>query len=162
MNEFTEGEPEEVQAEGMKFEFEQKLDAMNMDQKMMGLAGQNIEHYRQFIANTFDLAEQEKINETLFQMIEFHKDQKDRPDGMPYISHPLEVSRTVVEDFGIRDVELIEASLLHDTVEDQGVKLAQVELEAKYGEVVGSENFEEDHKDEIRELALSKINEIRI
>lgn len=157
MGQFAESEPEEIRNEAMKIEFEQKLDAMNMDQKMLGFVREGLEHYCQLVADRFNLADQEKINQALLEMIEFHKDQKDRPDGRPYISHPLEVSRIVIEDFDIKDTELIQASLLHDTVEDQGIKLAKPELKFKYSKAIDNDNFEEDHQDEIRALALLKI-----
>ncbi|MDP2631236.1 MAG: HD domain-containing protein, partial [Candidatus Uhrbacteria bacterium] len=152
-----ENQPEEIQREAAKFEFDQKFDSLNLDQKMLTVVGQNIDRYRQLIEDNFEMNDREKINTALLQMLQLHKDQKDRPDGMPYISHPLEVSRTVVEDFGVKDSELIIASLLHDSVEDQGMKLAKVELETRYGEAISSDNFEEEHKDEIRALALSII-----
>jgi hypothetical protein len=65
-----------------------------------------------------------KIEEAINLALEIHKDQRPRPDG-PYINHILRVSQRIVEDFGIKDPELVIAALLHDSVEDQAKKLAQ-------------------------------------
>lgn len=155
----SEGEPKEIQHEVMKSEFDKKFDVLNMDQKMFTTVGPNIEHYRHFIENRFDTVQQEQINNAFLKMLELHKDQNARPDGMPYISHPLEVSRTIVEDFEVNDIDLITASLLHDSVEDQGLKLAEAELKEKYGDSVETGGFKDEHMDEIRALALTKIAE---
>lgn len=57
-----------------------------------------------------------------------HKGQKRKgSDGEPYINHPLEVANLLVNVGGVDDPEVITAALLHDTVEDTGVKLEQIE-----------------------------------
>lgn len=38
--------------------------------------------------------------------------------ALPYITHPLEVSRVLSEEGGIEDVEVLAAAILHDTIED--------------------------------------------
>lgn len=143
----------------MTLEFEQRLDAVNLDQRMLTLVGRNIEQFRHLISELFDIDQQEQIYAALLHMLELHKDQEDRPDGMPYISHPLEAARIVVEDFGIDDSELAIAALLHDSVEDQGLKLAKAGLDEKYGEDSEGEDSPKVHEDEIRSLALSRIAE---
>lgn len=45
--------------------------------------------------------------------------------GEPYIVHPVAVAELVAEHGG--DEEMIAAALLHDTVEDTGVELAEIE-----------------------------------
>jgi len=50
-----------------------------------------------------------------------HIDQEDRPDGDPYVNHPLEVALTLANQFQIRDSNSLAAALLHDSVEDQAV-----------------------------------------
>jgi (p)ppGpp synthase/HD superfamily hydrolase len=64
-----------------------------------------------------------KIEDALNLALEVHKDQKPRPDG-PYTHHILRVSNRIIEEFGIKDPELVIAALLHDSVEDQAKKLA--------------------------------------
>lgn len=68
---------------------------------------------------------EKKFKEALDLALEVHKDQKPRPDG-PYINHILRVSNRIVEEYGIKDPELVIAALLHDSVEDQAGKLAQL------------------------------------
>lgn len=129
--------------------FSQRLEETNIDF--------NLEKYRttkELIDNfennltDFDSASQERINSALIQMLELHKDQKDRPDGSPYIIHPLGVANKVVQDFGVKDVELVEAALLHDSVEDQADKL--IKPEAMIEDLSG---------DEKRSLALEAISD---
>lgn len=65
-----------------------------------------------------------KISEALDLMIVLHIDQKDRPDGPPYLSHTMNVARRLIEEYGVRDPEKIIAALLHDSIEDQAEKLS--------------------------------------
>jgi GTP diphosphokinase / guanosine-3',5'-bis(diphosphate) 3'-diphosphatase len=50
-------------------------------------------------------------------------------DGEPYINHPLEVASLLTNVGGIDDTDVITAALLHDTVEDTGVSLEEIEKE---------------------------------
>ena len=52
-----------------------------------------------------------------------------RNNGDPYISHPLHVAATLI-DWGM-DIDTIIAGVLHDTIEDTGAALA--EIEHKFG-----------------------------
>lgn len=66
-----------------------------------------------------------KVEEAINLALEIHKDQKPRPDG-PYVNHILRVSNRIVEEYGVKDPELVMAALLHDSVEDQSNKLAKL------------------------------------
>jgi len=66
-----------------------------------------------------------KVEEAMNLALEIHKDQKPRPDG-PYVNHILRVSNRIVEEYGIKDPELVISALLHDSVEDQSKKLAEL------------------------------------
>ena len=46
-----------------------------------------------------------------------HKNQL-RDDGTPYIYHCINTARILVEEFGILDIDMIIAALLHDLIED--------------------------------------------
>jgi guanosine-3',5'-bis(diphosphate) 3'-pyrophosphohydrolase len=52
-------------------------------------------------------------------------------DKLPYITHPLEVARILIEEAGEDDPAVIAAAILHDTVEDAGVTVA--ELTERFG-----------------------------
>ncbi|XP_067871268.1 guanosine-3',5'-bis(diphosphate) 3'-pyrophosphohydrolase MESH1 isoform X1 [Heterodontus francisci] len=66
-----------------------------------------------------------------------HKNQRRKdPEGTPYINHPLGVSRILTHEAGITDVIILQAALLHDTVEDTDTTLA--EIEESFGEKVRS------------------------
>jgi guanosine-3',5'-bis(diphosphate) 3'-pyrophosphohydrolase len=63
---------------------------------------------------------------------EKHAQQKRKgASGEPYFNHLLEVAELIAASSGELDVELVMAALLHDTVEDTGVTLQ--ELEERFG-----------------------------
>ncbi|OWF42230.1 guanosine-3',5'-bis(diphosphate) 3'-pyrophosphohydrolase MESH1-like [Mizuhopecten yessoensis] len=48
-----------------------------------------------------------------------HKDQRRKDiEATPYINHPIGVAKILTEEAGITDIPVIQAALLHDTVED--------------------------------------------
>ncbi|XP_013876874.1 guanosine-3',5'-bis(diphosphate) 3'-pyrophosphohydrolase MESH1 [Austrofundulus limnaeus] len=48
-----------------------------------------------------------------------HRNQRRKdPDGTPYINHPIGVSRILSHEGGVTDIDVLQAALLHDTVED--------------------------------------------
>lgn len=49
-----------------------------------------------------------------------------RDDGRPYVIHPIRVARTLLEEMGERDANIIAAALLHDVVEDTSVRLEEI------------------------------------
>ena len=61
-------------------------------------------------------------------------------DLTPYINHPLNVARILVEEGGVEDPEVIAAALLHDTIEDTDT--TQDELAENFGARVASMVFE--------------------
>ncbi|KAK2854277.1 hypothetical protein Q5P01_006938 [Channa striata] len=64
-----------------------------------------------------------------------HRNQRRKdPDGTPYINHPIGVARILANEGGITDINVLQAALLHDTVEDTDTSPA--ELEAKFGPTV--------------------------
>lgn len=63
-----------------------------------------------------------------------HKDQRRKdPEGTPYINHPVGVA-DILAQVGVSDVEVLQAALLHDTVEDTDTTLD--EIESKFGKSV--------------------------
>lgn len=58
---------------------------------------------------------------------EKHKDQRRKnPEQHPYINHPIRVARLLASEAGIRDLNVIIAALLHDTVEDTDTTLEEI------------------------------------
>ncbi len=98
---------------------------------------------------SFSPADEERILQALALMLALHGDQKPRPDSAPYIEHPLAVAAGVLDAMARKDPDLVVAALLHDTVEDQGAKLAQ--------QATSQERAI--HNDE-RELALAVIERL--
>lgn len=57
-----------------------------------------------------------------------HTGQKRKGErGEPYINHPLEVANLIANVGGVEDHEILVAAILHDTVEDCGVKPEEIE-----------------------------------
>ncbi|XP_017290506.1 guanosine-3',5'-bis(diphosphate) 3'-pyrophosphohydrolase MESH1 [Kryptolebias marmoratus] len=56
------------------------------------------------------------------------------PAGTPYINHPIGVSRILSHEGGVSDIDVLQAALLHDTVEDTDTTIE--ELREKFGETV--------------------------
>jgi guanosine-3',5'-bis(diphosphate) 3'-pyrophosphohydrolase len=71
----------------------------------------------------------------LFKALSFaadhhRNDTRKGEDGSPYINHPIDVARRLVEA-GIDDPDVLCAAILHDTVEDTAV--TPEEIEAEFG-----------------------------
>jgi guanosine-3',5'-bis(diphosphate) 3'-pyrophosphohydrolase len=47
-----------------------------------------------------------------------NRDPVDNPDGTPYVSHPFRVMTVLRHVFGVEDLDLLTAAVLHDTIED--------------------------------------------
>ncbi len=73
-----------------------------------------------------------RIVRALELMIRLHITQKNRLNGEPYITHPLTVATTLLDTFHITDPEIIITALLHDTVEDQSLKLIKLYIKATH------------------------------
>uniref|UniRef100_G3WBF1 Guanosine-3',5'-bis(diphosphate) 3'-pyrophosphohydrolase MESH1 n=1 Tax=Sarcophilus harrisii TaxID=9305 RepID=G3WBF1_SARHA len=57
-----------------------------------------------------------------------HRTQRRKdPEETPYINHPIGVARILTHEAGITDIAVLQAALLHDTVEDTNTTLEEVE-----------------------------------
>lgn len=64
-----------------------------------------------------------------------HRSQKRKSiEEIPYINHPLRVAEILWEEGDIRNMDIIIAGILHDTIEDTGTKAE--EITALFGETV--------------------------
>jgi len=64
-----------------------------------------------------------------------HKSQRRKdPEKTPYINHPIGVANILIQEGGVEDVEVVQAALLHDTVEDTDTTFE--ELEEMFGKTV--------------------------
>ena len=64
-----------------------------------------------------------------------HRDQRRKgPDKAPYINHPIGVANILANEGGIDDPIVLQAALLHDTVEDTETSLDEIEQE--FGKIV--------------------------
>jgi (p)ppGpp synthase/HD superfamily hydrolase len=86
---------------------------------------QQVSTFQEQLHTAFPPTDTARILEALELMVELHIDQAPRPDGTPYIEHPLAIASQVLEAMAQKDADLVVAALLHDAVEDQMAKLAQ-------------------------------------
>jgi GTP diphosphokinase / guanosine-3',5'-bis(diphosphate) 3'-diphosphatase len=64
-----------------------------------------------------------------------HRDQRRKDaEASPYINHPIEVAEILARIGGVDDVVVLQAALLHDTVED--TQTSPDELEREFGSAV--------------------------
>lgn len=81
----------------------------------------------------------EKDLSGLFTALKFaaekHKDQRRKDaEATPYINHPLEVARLLINVGEIYDLDIIKGAILHDTIED--TETTEQELLDKFGKSV--------------------------
>lgn len=126
-----------------------------------------IENFKSNISKIFKTEEVTKILEALNKMIDLHFDQEDRPDGRPYISHPLEIASDLLEKYGVEDYELIIGALMHDSIEDQKTKLFSSRMKRKFPEswnkgteLQASKDLGDSHQKELSEIALMEIGDM--
>uniref|UniRef100_A0A8C6TIB0 Guanosine-3',5'-bis(diphosphate) 3'-pyrophosphohydrolase MESH1 n=1 Tax=Neogobius melanostomus TaxID=47308 RepID=A0A8C6TIB0_9GOBI len=73
--------------------------------------------------------------ETVNFAAEKHRTQRRKdPEATPYINHPIGVARILSHEAGVTDLSVLQAALLHDTVEDTDTSLS--ELESRFGPIV--------------------------
>uniref|UniRef100_A0A8D0KN26 Guanosine-3',5'-bis(diphosphate) 3'-pyrophosphohydrolase MESH1 n=1 Tax=Salvator merianae TaxID=96440 RepID=A0A8D0KN26_SALMN len=58
------------------------------------------------------------------------------PEGTPYINHPIGVAQILAQEAGVTDVAVLQAAVLHDTVEDTDTTFS--EIEERFGKEVRS------------------------
>ncbi|KAM8972291.1 guanosine-3',5'-bis(diphosphate) 3'-pyrophosphohydrolase MESH1 [Pelodytes ibericus] len=72
------------------------------------------------------------ILETANFAAEKHKHQRRKDvEETPYINHPIGVATILTQEAGITDIAVLQAALLHDTVEDTNTSF--LEIEKRYG-----------------------------
>jgi guanosine-3',5'-bis(diphosphate) 3'-pyrophosphohydrolase len=76
-----------------------------------------------------DAATKKRIKKAFDVALEAHKNDR-RKSGEPYIFHPIAVARICAEEIGLGATSII-CALLHDTVEDTEISLA--DIEEKFG-----------------------------
>jgi (p)ppGpp synthase/HD superfamily hydrolase len=85
------------------------------------------------VIKIFTSQQQELLLETLEFAEEKHGAQM-RDEGSPYIIHPIRVAIVLMQEIGSHDINVIQAALLHDTLED--TQTTHEELEQLFGKRV--------------------------
>ncbi|MDF5738345.1 MULTISPECIES: HD domain-containing protein [unclassified Nostoc] len=76
----------------------------------------------------------EKFELALVYATRLHASQTRKNSGVPYVAHLLSVAALVLEARGTEEEAI--ASLLHDSIEDQGGKSTREEIRQRFGETV--------------------------
>ncbi|MDW3648106.1 MAG: RelA/SpoT family protein [Bacteroidia bacterium] len=86
--------------------------------------------YRHIIRPMRNTSRSEKaIIRKAFEMARDAHEGVKRKSGEPYILHPLAVAKIVVVEMGLEDTTSVVCALLHDTVEDTNMELADIKRE---------------------------------
>ena len=86
---------------------------------------------------TFEEADISLILKAVKFSAEKHKTQRRKgAEGSPYINHPIDVAETLWRIGRVRDVSVIAAAVLHDTVEDTNTK--PCEIDRQFGSEIRS------------------------
>lgn len=89
------------------------------------LVEKRLQTFLQRVQSCFSHDETVAITTILNLVVLLHHDQKPRPDGLPYITHLLDVAERALDIMEPVDADIVVAALLHDAVEDQIQKLLQ-------------------------------------
>jgi guanosine-3',5'-bis(diphosphate) 3'-pyrophosphohydrolase len=87
------------------------------------------------------------------------------PDASPYINHPIEVAETLARVGCVTDIEVLQAAILHDTIEDTDT--TGDEIEAHFGpgvrglveEVSDDKNLAKDERKRLQIEHAPKISD---
>lgn len=72
-------------------------------------------------------ADSEVILKALRFSAEKHRNQRRKDNASPYINHPIEVAEMLIRVGGVRDLDVIVAAILHDTIEDTDATPEEIE-----------------------------------
>ena len=90
---------------------------------------------RESLAVAFDAQELTLLVKAMVFAADRHKDQRRKDEAAsPYINHPLALLDVLVREGGVRDVSIMAAALLHDTIEDTSATASDIERE--FGKVI--------------------------
>jgi (p)ppGpp synthase/HD superfamily hydrolase len=82
-------------------------------------------------------SESSVLLKTLVFAADKHRNQRRKDTaGTPYINHPIGVASILANEAGINDVTVLQAAILHDTIEDTNTTLE--ELRSIFGPVVAT------------------------
>ncbi len=96
---------------------------------------------------------------------EKHRTQKRKgTDASPYINHPIEVAELLARVGGVRDVEVLLAAILHDTIED--TETSPAELADAFGarvcglvaEVTDDKSLPKEERKRLQELHAPQLS----
>ena len=84
----------------------------------------HIDHLLLLLEGRLDPTAEARVMQAAALAEELHAGQR-RPDGLPYITHVVEVARRVLRWCPDADADALVTALLHDAIEDQAARLAE-------------------------------------
>jgi (p)ppGpp synthase/HD superfamily hydrolase len=125
----------------------------------------NLKEFKKNVDSRFENQEdKDKVLQALDLMLEAHLSQKDRADGKPYVSHPLEVARKTIDTVDEPSADLVIASLLHDSVEDKSEVLFAKRVNKKYPDkdfmFTVTDELKEKHKEIFKRFSFRELKDI--
>jgi hypothetical protein len=94
----------------------------------------------------FSAADGARLQAALKMAEQSHGDQRRRgPSKIPYIIHPIRVACSLVDEYDIRDADMVIAGLLHDVAEDSNTTIEEIRLQfgGKIAELVEELTWED-------------------
>ncbi|MEV6299733.1 HD domain-containing protein [Actinoplanes sp. NPDC051861] len=85
---------------------------------------------------SFPADERKQLTEALDLASDLHA--ADRRVREPYLNHLLRVAIRIIRYYGVRDVDVLTAALLHDAVEDHPAELGGLEPDRSHAELTGA------------------------
>lgn len=104
------------------------------------------------------------LHDALAFAAECHKDEvRDGRDSLPYLHHPLEVAHILRWEAGVTDTEVLTAALLHDTIEEGGAELEEIQVKfgLRVAELVGELTRSEPSPEETAGKTKEEVYQLR-
>lgn len=121
------------------------------EKNRLRIMSSEINDFARFIMSEFREADaQNMVMKALYMMLELQTGQIDRKDGKPAICHPLQVGDDIPRRYGVKDPVQCVIGLGHDSIEDQGEKIAK-RRERRLGRKLGNN---------VRANALAEMRDI--
>ncbi|HKK54072.1 MAG TPA: hypothetical protein VJ926_00925 [Patescibacteria group bacterium] len=125
----------------------------------------DLEDFENSVESSFENQEdKDKVFKARDLMLEVHLGQKDRADGMPYAKHPLEVAQKTIDIADEPKVDLVIASLLHDSVEDKSDVLFTKRVNKKYPDkdfmFTVNDELKEKYKEVFKSFSFRELKDI--
>lgn len=105
----------------------------------------------------FSIAEVIQINRAFLVAWIVHAHSPDRMNGLPYITHPIEIVEMALGEFRVYDANVVIGSILHDTDEHSIIPFFNQGVRVQFGEQIADDNRLLTKTDENKPVYLDDI-----